>query len=101
MKLEDGKRQLLCMCLVQSPQCTDILIAKRCRLAYAHVCVEIDIGTELPEVVHTREPNGAMFEQVVEYEWVPTQCRKCNKFRHLEVKCMKKSVGRPSMATEA
>lgn len=66
--------------------------AKRSRLAYARVCVEIDIGCKLPEVVSVMEPDGAIVEQVVEYERVPMQCKVCSKFGHDEGKCIKKPM---------
>ena len=76
--------------LIGKPLFTDMMTAHRSILTYARVCVEISIDDELPEKVFLQEPNGIMFEQVVEYEWVPSFCKHCNVFGHLEAKCNNK-----------
>ncbi|XP_049399751.1 uncharacterized protein LOC125863797 [Solanum stenotomum] len=47
------------------------------RIAYAQVLIEMDVARELPKKLKVEDPNGRMFEQVVQYEWVPEYCVEC------------------------
>lgn len=48
-----------------------MMTAECSRSAYARICVEIGVHAALPEFVTIKDPNGEIFEQPVEYEWVP------------------------------
>ena len=78
--------------IIGKPLFTDMMTANKSRLAYARICVEISMEGGLPDSVPIREQGGQCFQQRVEYEWVPTQCKHCNVFGHIENKCPKKHV---------
>ena len=54
--------------MIGRPLFTDMMTAKRKRLLYARVCVEIGINDVLPEVVYIKDLDGSVLEQKVEYE---------------------------------
>lgn len=51
--------------MIGRPLFTDIVTAKRNRLLYARVYVEIGINDVLPKVVYIKEPGGSVLEQNV------------------------------------
>ncbi|GKV11183.1 hypothetical protein SLEP1_g22456 [Rubroshorea leprosula] len=55
------------------PIATDALTAKRQRVAYARMLVEMEIKDTLPRVVPIIGPKG-VFQQPVVYEWEPVRC---------------------------
>ncbi|XP_058776403.1 uncharacterized protein LOC131650721 [Vicia villosa] len=64
------------------PLMTDECTAKKLRVSYARVLIEIDVTKELPQYINIREPSGVLLRQDVEYEWRPQFCTKCNKVGH-------------------
>ncbi|KAG5580707.1 hypothetical protein H5410_051334 [Solanum commersonii] len=52
------------------------------RISYARVLIEMDVARELPKKLKVEDPNGRMFEQAVQYEWVPKYCTKCMQVGH-------------------
>ncbi|KAH0706289.1 hypothetical protein KY289_011365 [Solanum tuberosum] len=39
--------------------------------------IEMNVDRELPRELKVEDPNGWVFEQVVQYKWVPEYCAKC------------------------
>ncbi|PNX83937.1 hypothetical protein L195_g039987 [Trifolium pratense] len=64
------------------PMMTDECTAKKLRVSYARVLIEIDVTTELKNCITIRDPKGNKIQQRVEYEWKPPFCTKCNKVGH-------------------
>ncbi|GKV33629.1 hypothetical protein SLEP1_g42109 [Rubroshorea leprosula] len=71
------------------PIATDALTAKRQRVAYARMLVEMEITDTLPRVIPIIGPKG-VFQQPVVYEWEPIRCGKCRNLGHEERKCTAK-----------
>ncbi|GKV19162.1 hypothetical protein SLEP1_g29456 [Rubroshorea leprosula] len=63
--------------------------AKRQRVAYARMLVEMEIMDTLPHVVPIIGPKG-MFQQPVVFEWELVRCGKCRNLGHEERKCTTK-----------
>ena len=71
------------------PLFIDKMTAKRKRIAYARMCVEIKAGDPLPEIITINGHNGLVIDQKVEYKWIPNSCKHCGVFGHLEAKCLR------------
>ncbi|XVE94844.1 hypothetical protein REPUB_Repub02eG0044600 [Reevesia pubescens] len=54
------------------------------RLAYAKVCVEINVDTVIPRFVDVRLRDGFITLVKVEVLWLPTKCMHCRTFSHSE-----------------
>ncbi|XP_058776814.1 uncharacterized protein LOC131651163 [Vicia villosa] len=64
------------------PIMTDECTAKKLRITYARLLIEVDITAELKEAIYIRDPQGNRMRQQVEYEWKPAFCRKCKRVGH-------------------
>ncbi|XVF55241.1 hypothetical protein PTKIN_Ptkin06aG0021300 [Pterospermum kingtungense] len=69
----------------------DRITAQRERLAFARVCVEIEVTKEIPKKIEVLL-RGRIVEVMVSVPWLPLKCPKCNIFGHTEKDCMKKQV---------
>ncbi|KAL2931849.1 hypothetical protein RDABS01_037259 [Bienertia sinuspersici] len=67
----------------------DRLTEQKERLAYARIMVEVDIQKELPNQIDFINEKGISMVQMIEYEWRPNLCSKCNKYGHREEECSK------------
>lgn len=63
---------------VYADECT----TKVDRISFARVLVEMDVARELPKKIKVEDPNGRVFDQVIQYEWVPEYCTKCMQIGH-------------------
>ncbi|XP_058775952.1 uncharacterized protein LOC131650248 [Vicia villosa] len=61
---------------------TDECTAKKLRVSYARVLIEVDVTKELKQHITIRDPTGEKVSQQVEYEWEPPYCNQCNKVGH-------------------
>jgi len=52
------------------------------RISFARVLIEMDVARELPRKLKVEDPSGRVFEQAVQYEWVPEYCAKWMKVGH-------------------
>ncbi|KAH0664989.1 hypothetical protein KY285_026195 [Solanum tuberosum] len=59
------------------PLYADECTTKVDRISFARVLIEMDVTRELPRKLKVEEPNGRVFEQEVQYEWVSEYCAKC------------------------
>lgn len=69
------------------PMVTDECTAKKLRVSYARIMVEVDITKPLKEVVVIKDKQGNRIDQPVKYEWRPPFCQKCQRVGHI---CEKK-----------
>ncbi|XVF79070.1 hypothetical protein PTKIN_Ptkin14bG0189800 [Pterospermum kingtungense] len=73
------------------PLYMDRITAQRERLAFARVCVEIEVTKEIPKKIEVLL-RGRIVEVMVSVPWLPLKCSKCNIFGHTEKDCMKKQM---------
>nr|CCA65980.1 hypothetical protein [Beta vulgaris subsp. vulgaris] len=71
------------------PLYADECTSKGLRVSYARMLVEMDVTQEIPITVAVEDPNGVVFKQKLEYDWVPHFCKKCQMVGH---NCGGKSV---------
>ena len=69
----------------------DRITANQQRLAFAMICVEVDISVEIPQTIVVKMKNGAMVSISVTIPWTPQKCSKCKIFGHLNKNCLKKA----------
>ncbi|KAG5620014.1 hypothetical protein H5410_005232 [Solanum commersonii] len=62
------------------------------RISFARVLVEMDVARELPKKLKVEDPHGRVFEQAVQYEWIPEYCTKCMQVGH---QCNKEEGNKP------
>lgn len=67
---------------IGNPIVTDECTASKLRISYARILVEVDITKELPQEIIVRDKDGNKMKQVVEFEWKPQFCSKCQKIGH-------------------
>ncbi|XP_058733155.1 uncharacterized protein LOC131604751 [Vicia villosa] len=72
-----------------NPLVTNECTASKARVSYARILVEVDVTQDLKEVVTIKDVEGKKLQQMVECEWKPLFCDKCQKFGH---KCKEKAV---------
>ncbi|KAM7529225.1 hypothetical protein LguiB_032635 [Lonicera macranthoides] len=67
------------------------MTAEKKMLAYARVCFEIKVNTNLPDNVLLLDEEGNQVIQKVEYEWILMACKVCEVFGHTYANCPKKT----------
>ncbi|KAK1299352.1 hypothetical protein QJS10_CPB14g01366 [Acorus calamus] len=60
------------------------------RISFARVCVEIAVGSTLPDKVVVNSKLGGQQEFLVSYDWKPKACTHCFTFGHDDAMCCKK-----------
>jgi hypothetical protein len=65
------------------PIVTDECTAHKLRVSYARMLIEMDVTQCLPPDITIRDSEGNTMKQLVEYEWKPLFCDKCQKIGHL------------------
>jgi hypothetical protein len=73
---------------------TDECTANKLRVSYARILVEVDITQKLIEEIPIKT-QGGQIKQLVEYEWKPMFCDKCQKVGHNCAVPGKKKVWQP------
>ncbi|XP_062085877.1 uncharacterized protein LOC133791983 [Humulus lupulus] len=85
-----------CLSAIMSTIGVPILVDKvtkdRSMMQFARVLVEIELSEDLPKSVQFLNEKGQLIEQLLEFEWLPTQCRGCKVYGHTERMCNKKPV---------
>ena len=66
--------------------------SKRC-LSYAHICIGVGEGVDMPEVVTFHSKLGVHNQKLI-YETIPFACFHCLKSRHKANQCPKSKVER-------
>ncbi|XP_062114015.1 uncharacterized protein LOC133825030 [Humulus lupulus] len=59
-------------------------------MQFSRVLVEIEISDEVPKPIQFLNERGQLMEQLVEFEWLPTQCKQCRVYGHTEALCNRK-----------
>ncbi|KAF7124737.1 hypothetical protein RHSIM_Rhsim12G0068500 [Rhododendron simsii] len=72
------------------PLYADALTESCKRLSYARLCVEVEVGSVLPETIDV-EYCGLTATVAVKYPWRPVKCLECHVFGHSEDQCVVKA----------
>ncbi|XP_048501546.1 uncharacterized protein LOC125497881 [Beta vulgaris subsp. vulgaris] len=64
------------------PLYADECTSQGLRISYARLLIKMDVTQEIPKVVAVEDPDGVVFKQKLEYDWVPTFCKKCQVVGH-------------------
>ncbi|KAI5445140.1 hypothetical protein KIW84_013409 [Lathyrus oleraceus] len=67
---------------IGAPVVTDECTTNKLIVSYAHILVEVDITQPLVKEIAIKDCEGRKMKQVVEYEWKPLYCEKCQKMGH-------------------
>ncbi|KAK6795389.1 hypothetical protein RDI58_008842 [Solanum bulbocastanum] len=73
--------------LIGRPLMVDRNTEERSGLNFARILVKVELGAQLPEVVHFKNERGQLIEQTVQYDWKPTLCKYCKKYGHSKEVC--------------
>ncbi|XP_062080725.1 uncharacterized protein LOC133785513 [Humulus lupulus] len=68
----------------------DKVTKDRTMMQFARVLVEIEITEKVPKSIQFINEKGQPMEQLLEFEWLPTQCKECRVFGHTEMMCNRK-----------
>ncbi|XP_058768681.1 uncharacterized protein LOC131642459 [Vicia villosa] len=68
--------------VVGNPITTDECTARKLRISYARVLVEVDITRPVKDSITIRDHSGKEWEKKVEYEWRPKYCQTCLNIGH-------------------
>jgi hypothetical protein len=66
--------------MVGTPLATDSLTAKRVRISYARVLVDVDLSQPLCREVLVTLPDGIKISQLIHFEHIPNLCDMCKSF---------------------
>lgn len=81
------------------PLHADSLTEECQRLSYAKICVEVDVGSDLPDTVNV-EYDGKEVTIGVKYPWKPVKCMECHLFGHPTEQCVAKDQSLKPKRTE-
>ncbi|XP_062093774.1 uncharacterized protein LOC133799794 [Humulus lupulus] len=85
-----------CLSALMSTIGTPILVDKvnkdRSMMQFARVLVEVEITEKIPKSIQFLNGKGQLMEQLLEFEWLPTQCKECRVFGHTEMMCNRKQT---------
>ncbi|XVE88838.1 hypothetical protein DITRI_Ditri19aG0100900 [Diplodiscus trichospermus] len=76
---------------IGSPLYMDRVTAYHERLAYAKLCVEVDVNVEIPRTINVQMKDGHLVTIFVEVPWHPQKCNMCSTFGHKNKVCPKQS----------
>ncbi|XVE75051.1 hypothetical protein DITRI_Ditri12bG0066400 [Diplodiscus trichospermus] len=62
------------------------------RLAYAKVCVEIKVSSEIPSSIEVRMKDGSPVSISMEVPWHQQRCKNCSLFGHSPNTCQRKAA---------
>ncbi|XP_039020242.1 uncharacterized protein LOC120152010 [Hibiscus syriacus] len=72
---------------IDKPLHMDSITASRARLEYARVCVEISVGSKIPDFVDVLLYDESVVRIKIFVPWLPASCVECMKFGHLMKFC--------------
>ncbi|KAF5194777.1 hypothetical protein FRX31_015632 [Thalictrum thalictroides] len=81
--------------MIGKPLRCDEATAKKTRLNYARICVEVKVGVSLLDVLKTRF-EGEEYTVHVDYPWKPLSCSDCNIFGHSTGSCKVEKQWKPA-----
>ncbi|XVF56471.1 hypothetical protein PTKIN_Ptkin06aG0123700 [Pterospermum kingtungense] len=70
----------------------DRITATREKVAYAKVCVEVDVNIPIPRSLRVVLGGGVRVKVSMETLWLPLKCSKCCVFSHSDRNCPKKET---------
>lgn len=73
-----------------------LMIASKCRLTFARVCVQVNTTSELSDFVSIKL-NGLQFDREIIYNWKLRFCKRCSSFSHDGQHCLENPT-KPSPA---
>ncbi|XP_058746194.1 uncharacterized protein LOC131619069 [Vicia villosa] len=68
--------------VIGCPVTTDECTARKLRISYARILVEVDITPKTKESIWIRDQTGRRIEKKIEYEWRPRYCQTCLRVGH-------------------
>ena len=74
-----------------NPLYMDRITANQQRLAFAKICVEVDVTIEIPKFIEVKRRNGSMITIFVDVPWWPPKCSHWRIFGHVDRSCPKKA----------
>ncbi|XVF69093.1 hypothetical protein PTKIN_Ptkin11bG0052800 [Pterospermum kingtungense] len=78
---------------IGNPLYMDSITAERKKLAYAKVCVEIEVASKIPKYITIVLGKDCKTSVVVETLWLPAKCAQCCVFGHSDRTCLNKKIG--------
>lgn len=57
------------------------------RLKFARVLIEVTADATFPKIIRAKDNKGRIYEQEVEYEFIPPRCKQCSYFGHSDLQC--------------
>ncbi|XP_062103623.1 uncharacterized protein LOC133814711 [Humulus lupulus] len=75
---------------LRRPILVDKVTKDRSMMQFSRALVEIDIADEILKSIQFMNEIGQLMEQLVEFEWLPTQCKNCKVFGHTMSLCNRK-----------
>ncbi|XP_019235091.1 PREDICTED: uncharacterized protein LOC109215473 [Nicotiana attenuata] len=64
------------------PLYADECTSKIERISYARLLVEMDVTKDMPTMLKVMDPKGNVFEQAIDYDWIPEYCHTCLQVVH-------------------
>uniref|UniRef100_A0A803P0M5 CCHC-type domain-containing protein n=1 Tax=Cannabis sativa TaxID=3483 RepID=A0A803P0M5_CANSA len=77
---------------IGTPIMVDKFTKDRTRIQFARVVVEIDISESPPRSLWYFNEVGQLVDQAIDYEWLPTKCKNCSSFGHIQADCRKTEI---------
>ncbi|XP_062112853.1 uncharacterized protein LOC133824008 [Humulus lupulus] len=72
---------------IGKPMLVDNVTKDRSMVKFARVLVDVEISDNLPKTISFLNERGQLVEQILEYEWLPTQCSFCKVLGHTATNC--------------
>ncbi|XVF80798.1 hypothetical protein PTKIN_Ptkin15bG0104400 [Pterospermum kingtungense] len=70
----------------------DQYTAKRTRLKYARVCIELDLNKKIPKFIDAIRRNGQVASVKVVVPSLPARCKECLNLGHIAKACLNKPI---------
>ncbi|XP_062118601.1 uncharacterized protein LOC133832247 [Humulus lupulus] len=75
---------------IDNPILVDKVTKDRSMVQFARVLVDGEITEDVPKSIQFLNQRGQLMEQMLESEWLPTQCKRCKVLGHAEAFCNRK-----------
>ncbi|XVF44390.1 hypothetical protein PTKIN_Ptkin02bG0116000 [Pterospermum kingtungense] len=75
---------------IGNPLYMDCITATHERLAYARVCIEVEVMKEIPDTIDVLMDNGNIITVTVQVPWIPRRCSHSKLFGHSNDACLSK-----------
>ncbi|XP_062089448.1 uncharacterized protein LOC133795982 [Humulus lupulus] len=78
---------------IGKPILIDKVTKDRSMVKFARVLVDMEISENFPKTISFLNERGQLMDQIIEYEWQPTQCSCCKALGHYVAFCKRKQEG--------